>query len=110
MGVIADFFARLLRMCPGRLFPGFLLIRQEVRAIFKTCNQLCCFRRSDHLLCCASLIRMRVSGECGLCGLPFLASLIFARVSGERGFPLSVSLICALCLEVNGFRGFPLRA
>src|SRR4029434_2449039 len=40
MGVIADFFARLLRMCPGRLFPGFLLIRQEVRAIFKTCNQL----------------------------------------------------------------------
>jgi hypothetical protein len=36
MGVIADFFARLLRMCPGRLFPGFLLIRQEVRAIFKT--------------------------------------------------------------------------
>ena len=27
MGVIADFFARLLRMCPGRLFPGFLLIR-----------------------------------------------------------------------------------
>ena len=40
MGVIADFFARLLRMCPGRLFTGFLLIRQEVRAIFKTCNQL----------------------------------------------------------------------
>ena len=40
MGVIADFCARLLRMCPGRLFPGFLLIRQEVRAIFKTCNQL----------------------------------------------------------------------
>jgi hypothetical protein len=40
MGVIADFFARLLRMCPGRLFPGFLLIRQEIRAIFKTCSQL----------------------------------------------------------------------
>jgi hypothetical protein len=40
MGVIADFFARLLRMCPGRLLTGFLLIRQEVRAIFKTYNQL----------------------------------------------------------------------
>jgi hypothetical protein len=40
MGVIADFFARLLRMCPGRLLTGFLLIRHEVRAIFKTCNQL----------------------------------------------------------------------
>ena len=40
MGVIAAFFARLLRMCPGHLFTGFLLIRQEVRAIFKTCNQL----------------------------------------------------------------------
>jgi hypothetical protein len=40
MGVIAAFFARLLRMCPGRLFTGFLLIRQEVRAMFKTCNQL----------------------------------------------------------------------
>ena len=53
---------------------------------------------------------MRVSGECGLCGLPFLASLIFARVSGERGFPLSISLICALCSGVNGFCGLPLRA
>ena len=40
MGVIAAFFARLLQMCPGRLFTGLLLRRQEVRAIFKTCNQL----------------------------------------------------------------------
>jgi hypothetical protein len=35
MGVIADFFACLLWMYPGRLFTGFLLIRQEVRAIFQ---------------------------------------------------------------------------
>jgi hypothetical protein len=40
MGVIAAFFARLLQMCPGRLLTGFLIIRQEVRAIFKTCNRL----------------------------------------------------------------------
>jgi len=34
-------------MCPGRLFTSFLLIRQEVRVIFKTCNQLL---RSLHVL------------------------------------------------------------
>jgi hypothetical protein len=39
MGAIAVFFARLLRMCPGRLFTRFLLICQEVEAIFKTCNR-----------------------------------------------------------------------
>ena len=44
MGVITAFFVRLLRMCSGRLFTGFLLIRQEVRAIFKTCNRLIGYR------------------------------------------------------------------
>ena len=40
MGVIAVFFAHLLRMCPGCSFTSLPLIHQEVRAIFKTCNQL----------------------------------------------------------------------
>src|SRR5262245_1020389 len=38
MGVITALFAHLLQMGPGRLCPGFLLIRQEVRAMFKTCH------------------------------------------------------------------------
>jgi hypothetical protein len=40
MCVITAFFARVLRMCLGRPYTGFLLIRQEVRAICKTRNQL----------------------------------------------------------------------
>jgi len=40
MCVIAAFFARVLRICLGRPGTGFLLIRQEVRTICKTRNQL----------------------------------------------------------------------
>ena len=38
--MIAAFFARVLRICLGRPGTGFLLIRQEVRTICKTRNQL----------------------------------------------------------------------
>ena len=40
MGVIAAFFARVFRLSLGRPCTGFFLIRQEVRAICKTRNQL----------------------------------------------------------------------
>jgi hypothetical protein len=40
MGVMAAFFARALRIRLGRPYTGFLPIRQEVRAIGKTRNQL----------------------------------------------------------------------
>jgi hypothetical protein len=66
---------------PGRLFPGFLLIRQEVRAISKLAISYVVSGVQTIFFVVLHLF-VRVSGECGLCGLPFLASLIFAQVSG----------------------------
>ena len=44
IGVITAFFACALWMCLGRSCTGLVLLRQEVRAIYKTRNQLTCIR------------------------------------------------------------------
>jgi hypothetical protein len=50
MGVMAAFFARVLRRRLGRPYTGFLLIRQEGRAIDKPRNQVDLYMRTANVL------------------------------------------------------------